>query len=337
MHAQAYSPDIIAQIKSQERITDFTGSSSMISHLSFINLTTSTGESDITANIGFLVKTNTVFNIQVNTPFSGKRTEAINVDGLTGSSNLSIGFQHNFSKLTSVKMNSTTLVEKFELIGKEREPECCGEALLQPQQYSELTPEEKIRMERIFTYRKFVPFIGARAKAGKKEFDFFTDTTLLATDSKEVYEYEGKFILGSMITNHSSAAISVIGQEYYDPGDAGTYNLPTTNTGISKQEELYMAAPVLKQKLAIQAEYRIILGEGKYAFQPIIVTDLTNKILDARVQFYFLNLKEEDKFKGLNGGLFAGYRTGKEFETGIKKENFLIGVFFSPVFDISKY
>lgn len=328
----------IMRYKYQEKMSDFTGLSSMMTQLSFINLTTSTGETDITANIGFLYKRKNVFNLQINTPFNGKRTEALNVDGLSKSSSLSFGFQHNFVRNMNVSIRSSELTNAFEKIGKERKPECCGEkpdTLIQT--YTDLTPDERLKLESLLTYVKFLPFIGLKAKVGYKSFDFFTDTTLSKIDTQDLYEYEGRFILGSQLTNHSSFAASFIAQAYYDAGDAGIFNRATINPGVSKQQELYPYKPELKTKINVQIEYRKIMKEGKYAIQPIISADLNNQILDAKLQFYFLNLKEEDKFKGLNGGVFIGYRTGKQFETGFKKDNILVGVFFSPVFNINRY
>lgn len=325
--------------KYREKMTDFTGKSSIISQLSFINLTTSTGETDIIGNIGFSYKRNHIFNIQLNTPFNGKtNSEIVNVDGLAKSSSISFGYQFNFKGNMNVKIKSSELNDAFEKIWKERKPDCCGEDIDTIQKYTDLTSDERIELERILTYTKWLPFIGIKAKTGRKSYDFFTDTTLSATSSKDVYEYEGRFILGSQITNHSSFAASVIMQQYYDAGDAALFNRTTNaNTLVSKQEELFLTSPELKTKINIQIEYRGLMKQGKYALQPIIAADLNNKILDARLQFYFLNLKEEDKFKGLNGGMFIGYRTGKDFATGVKKDNILVGIFFSPSFNINKY
>jgi hypothetical protein len=316
-------------------ISNLSVASSILSDLSSISLVSSTSETSVTANIGFGRPSN-VYNRTIIAPFSGKKTEAVNLDGLAKKSSVSFGWYHEFWKAAKISYNPTDMVNAFKKLDEDRDEKCCKKAETITD-YSALSASEKLKMQQMFVYKMNLPFIGFRAKIARNDYDYFSDTTLKITTSSTKYDYEARLFMGYRVTNHHSVALTAIYQNYYDAGDAETYTLPQIN-GIGKQTELYASAPVSKTRVNVQLEYRSINKSSTFAFNPYLMADFTNSRLEARLQFYIFRQKDDDgNFKGLNGGTFVGYTTGKDFKFDSEKNNFLIGIFFAGAFDVNKY
>jgi hypothetical protein len=340
-HGQQLNEDIPHTVDSVEkrtmrsRLQDLIANSSILSDLTNITLNSSTSETDLTAIIGLGVK-NSVFNITVNTPVSKKRNEVVNLDGLAKKTSVSFGWLYEAWGKGDVLWKSKALNEAFLQLDKEREGKCCEKAE-SISQYTLLSKAEKIRFEQIFEYKLRLPFFGVKGKVARNDYDYFLDTALGTTTSATKYDFEIRAFAGIRFTNHQSLAFTAILQNYYDAGDISTFELPFAQR-TQKQTDLYEQAPELKTKLNVQLEYRAINKGATIAFNPYVLADFKNKQLEARALFYFFRQKDDDgNFKGLNGGAFVGYRTGKDFKFDTDKANLLIGVFFAGAFDLNSY
>jgi hypothetical protein len=319
--------------------------SPLLSTVSFVNLTSTLGEKDITGTVALRIRTNSIFNLTINTPFDNSRTEAINLsDEFAGSTTVGIGYQQDLWKFSNVCYKETDMVNAFEKINEKRkkrnteEKDTAKRVETAVHKYTDLTDDEKKIFLNTFKYRINLPFFGVGYKLSRKGFDYFNDTLFkMYTQNDLFYANEIRVFGGIKRSVKTSFGISCIIKYYYDAGDATTYDVPTQNPAVLQQLTLYPSAPELKNKVLIQLECRHLFNEGALAINPSINFDAVNQVAGLRVQLYFLTLKEDDKAKGLNGGLFAGYQTGKKMEMGNEKSNFLLGIFFSGLFDINKY
>ncbi len=317
---------------------DFNNISSTNSGLTFVTLITQPDETDMLANIGFKIEKNFSCDIKLQTPFEkGKISRPVGVDEIAKGTSGAINLQWDLWKFAKPTIDENDLVRALDAIGKLRKPDCCKDPERHPT-YDDLDDDEKAIFERTVKYKLRLPFLGMRIKGARKDFDYFSDTSLLNNIiSNTNYPFELKLYGGYRFSNHFSIALSAIYQQYYDAGDANIYNI-TVKPGTSIQRtDILLLTPEKKDKINIQAECRWMAVGNSIGLNPILMIDAKNKIADVRVQFYFLNLKEEDVFKGLNGGVFIGYRTDKEFGFSASKNNFLAGIFFTSVFDVNKY
>jgi hypothetical protein len=328
---------------------DVTGRTSTASSLSSISAVTTSDGTDLTAQVSLLTKHKegsfspvaNIINLAVTTPFSGKKKEAINLDGLGSKTSVSVGLYWELwgserAVYVADHLDEAKLVKVLNGIGAERECDCCEKPDTHPT-YSDLSNAEKLLFQQRFEYKMWVPFLGLRGKLARGDYDYFTDTFFTATASDTKYDYELRGFAGMRITNHKSAALTAVCQNYWNAGDAENFNVPL-KAGVEQQQELYMSAPVHKTKMLVQLEYRTINNKATFGFNPYLLTDMTNQQLEGKLQFYFFRNKDDDgNFKGLNGGVFLGYRTGKNFVFDWTKSNVLVGLFFSGVFDVNKY
>lgn len=181
--------------------------------------------------------------------------------------------------------------------------------------------------------------LGIAYKLGRSDFDYFDDTLFHSYTQNAIrYSNEIRAYAGIKHSTKSSYGITFSLKYYFDAGDANTYNIPTKNDSTVLEEiQLHASQPELKTKSSIQLEYRHLSKKGNLGINPVLNYNIEKQIASFRLQFYFLTLKEDDKAKGLNGGLFAGYQTGEKFKLDDEKSNFLIGIFFSGLFDINSY
>ncbi len=325
--------------------------SQWISSVSSVSLTSEKGENDITGTVAVnLKKLNTFLNITVNTPFDGTKTEGLNLEGLANGTSLGIAFEHECWKLATVKYSAVDLSNAFDAINEQREKDnkekgsgehCCYQVKdANVNKYTSLTDEEKEKFMDLLHLKFYLPFWGVGYKLGRTDFDFFDDTTLITySKGKTYYSNEIRAFGGVKFSPRSSLGLSFGVKYYFDAGDIQTYNVPvrSSTSSVTEQLSLYPSSPQLKEKATLQLEYRQFFPNGKLAVNPTLNTELINKTAELRIQFYFLTLKEDDKVKGLNGGIFAGYKTGNDYKMDSENGKFLVGVFFSGLFDVNRY
>ena len=96
-------------------------------------------------------------------------------------------------------------------------------------------------------------------------------------------------------------------------------------------KKLSIGEPSLETEHLVKIELKRIYSKG-FGINPSINYSVNQKKIAIDFPVYFLKLKKDEKYKGLNGGVFVGW-TSKTSELKLNEDTLSAGIFFGAVFD----
>ncbi|MFZ1516218.1 MAG: hypothetical protein WAT21_12505, partial [Saprospiraceae bacterium] len=158
------------------------------------------------------------------------------------------------------------------------------------------------------------PFVfGLNFSVSKSEFDFTIDTTnFIGTNEVKVSNEISAYI--GLVIESNIFAISFSHQNKYESNDPISIALPNTGNSPFYLKELIIGAPQNVNKNIYSIEYRRLFSNRHnnptLAINPIfsLITSKNENIFSFVMPIFFLKEKDENnKIKGLNGGVSIGY------------------------------
>jgi hypothetical protein len=307
--------------------------SSLASNLSSFSAVAIPGETQIVGNIGFKLKKTGInlYNITITAPITGRKTEPVTLDGLANKASVGIGGYYEFWR-KSIRNDDSCFVNTFNRLRKTWESNCCNGREIE---MDELTPQQLAQIQDQMVIKLHLWFLGWNAKIAKKDYDYID--AVQARQSASKYDYQAKVFGGYRATNKFALAFTATFQSSNSGGDFSTYSFPVAG-GVTRDYELYEQAPTRSTNFSLKGEMRWVSNSSKFAVNPYLAVDVTRGILEARLPLYFFQVNGEDGiFKGVNGGVFFGYLTNRDFDFQFGKSNIQVGVVFGSLFDINQY
>jgi hypothetical protein len=187
--------------------------------------------------------------------------------------------------------------------------------------YRNLTAEYRQKVdEDCIKWNNFSFITGVQAKIGTISNEYLEDTKSMRSieDIKEEqkYNFSLKGSAGMVLKDDSVLSISILYENYFKPGDSFEISIPFGEDELHCIKELSVGMLQKKQDVSLGIEYKKIFMKW-LGINPRLVYQDHDFYL--RLPVYFLQLKDKEKYKGLNGGTF--------FEWNVTENNFKAGVF----------
>ncbi len=181
--------------------------------------------------------------------------------------------------------------------------------------------------------------IGFGYSIAKNEIDYVLDSFSVSPKNENRTNHNLRFTAGLYLKDRSVISLSAIQEIKYESGDPINRNFPLNNSGLSYNKDVTVGEPVKKNLTRIQLDYRKAFyrkGVISFAIAPSIAFRTRENSLAIELPLYFLNMKEEKKVKGLQGGISIGY-TDKLKEKTTFNDGFAFNIFVGVPFDLFGY
>jgi hypothetical protein len=297
------------------------GHSGFLSYQSFTKLNATNDGASAEANINYLDKKAVCFNLNISTPVSSKtqQVKPLTITGITNNTAVNIGVQKiwwgNHFKWGGQKAYNKAI-------------ESVGGNIMDftNTDYDNLSKEQKEKFEKIASINWGTAFyLGGKAGFEQQDFNYFIDSSV-SYDAEE--KSKTAVVLSATIGilyNKGNFALTYTYKDGYLADDPLKYSIPIARGGFV-EKELSPGPPGHQISNRIRFEFLSTGGEGKnFRANPNINIELNQKFFSFELPVYFL--KTDDKAPSLNGGIYAGYVSDKDFTFNFKKANLGFGVF----------
>lgn len=307
----------VKKIKPSQTIQS-SGHSGFIAYQNFSKLTATNNGTLAEANINYVNKDAVNFNLYVSTPLSSstQQVKPLTISGLTNNTSVNIGVQkicwgHNF------KWEDNTAYNKaIESVGGN----------IMDFNYDSLSREQKEKFDQIAKIKWGTAiYLGGKAGFEQQDFNYLLDSSIsYATGEKSKAALVLSATFG-ILYNKGNFAVTYTHKNGYQADDPLKFSIPISRGGFV-EKELSPGPPSHQISNKIRFEFLSTGGEGKhFRTNPNINIELNQKFLSFELPVYFL--KTDDKVPSLNGGIYAGYLSDKNFTFNFRKGNLGFGVF----------
>ncbi len=336
---QADKDEVTAQLKEKQNKDLYSpGKSTVFSNFSNVNITSDFGDASASALVAFSVGSSSSLSFYLKQPFETKpkKVTFFDKDGLSAGTSAEIAFQHIFWK---PKVNDA-------LFTKLKDAYAAKKGIAQgTAAYRGITVAD-------FDDKTIADFwsdkgndlgipvlIGFGYAVAKNEIDYILDSFSVSPKNENRTNHNLRFTAGLYLKDRSVISLSAIQEIKFESGDPINRNFPLNSSGLSYNKDVTVGEPVKKNLTRIQLDYRKAFyrkGVISFAIAPSIAFRTSENSLAIELPLYFLNMKEEKKVKGLQGGISIGY-TDKLKEKTTFNDGFAFNIFVGLPFDLFGY
>lgn len=312
--------------------------STFFSNYSNINISSEFGDNSASALMAFTVGASSAFSFYLKQPFEEKpkKVDFFNQNGLATGTSAEIAFQHAFWK-TKV---DNGLFQKMKDAYAQKMGIAKGTAAYNTITTGDFSDKDQADFWSKKENRLGMPvLVGFGYAVAKNEIDYIVDSFSTAPQAKNKTNHNIRITIGLLTKKRSLISLSVVKEIKYESGDPISMNFPLNGTGLSFSKEVTLGSPVKKDVTRLQVDYRQSFykdGVISFAIAPSVAYRTVQKSIVVDVPVYFLNFKEDQKVKGLQGGLSVGY-TNKLKEKTTFKDGFALSIFVGVPFDLFGY
>lgn len=310
----------IASIKKNKpaQTIQSSGHSGFVAYQNFTKLTATNDGTLAEANINYANKDAVNFNLYVSTPVSSttQQVKPLSITGLTNNTAANIGVQ----KIWWGNGFNWGGQEAFNRAIKEVD----GNIL--DFNYDSLSEEQKAKFDKIASINWGTAFyLGGKVGFEQQDFNYLVDSSFSFDDEEKSKTAVVLSATIGILYSTGNFALTYTYKNGYQADDLLKYSIPIARGGFV-EKELSSGPPSHQISNKIRFEFLSTGGEGKnFRTNPNINIELNQKYFSFELPVYFL--KTDDKLPSLNGGIYAGYVSDKNFTVNFKKANLGFGIF----------
>jgi hypothetical protein len=293
-------------------------SSGFLSSKSFTKLNATNDGATAEADINYTTGSKWQIGLNISTPVTSKSqtVKPLTISGLSNNSSASLGVQKIFWG-NGFNYDSKSYNEAIKALGKNKDDF----------KYDDLTDAEKRKFDRIAKVNWGTAF-ALTGKVGLEEqsFSYLSDSaTSLAAQQSSNTAFNASVSLGMLNYKTGIFILTYSYKNVYQADDPSNYLIPL-RTGGYVEQNLSPTPPTKLNSNAIRFEY-LSNGQNSSIFRvnPNVNVEFSQKLFSFQLPVYFL--KTDDKTPALNGGIYAGYITDKDFAFNFTRSNLGFGIF----------
>jgi len=172
--------------------------------------------------------------------------------------------------------------------------------------------------------------VGGNFKFGKRGFTFLKDESSLELTDIQKTNYALNLSIGMVLKKMTVVLLTFQEEIAFDAGKQLKIMLPYKQTEAYYEAEISEKVPEEKKSTKVILEVKRNFSNNIGVNPSLSYTFNDNEIF-FRFPLYFLQYKEKEAFKGLNGGLFFEWKS-KSNDIKFLKENYRFGLFLGALF-----
>jgi hypothetical protein len=305
------------------------GNSGFVSPYTQVNLTSSIADNLASATIGFKSGMSSG-SIVIKQPFTDKpqKVTLLSLDGLSAGTSATISYQFTHWK-------PWANFDRFEAVKKDFCKRTKDTTDPRTITYQDLDAIAQDSLEKYIHWGTPL-IVGVSYSIGKAEFDYIPDSSSINPQNVTKLNQNFKVTFGAIFNKAHILALIFTWQNQFDAGDPVSYSFPAGSNGARYSKDVVIGEPKLKVDERLSLEYRHTFFSHKsipsLGLNPSISYAFLKNQLAITFPVYFLNYSEDNKVKGLQGGVAVGYITDTKKFANLK-QGISANLFLSAPFD----
>lgn len=303
------------------RTVQSSGQSGFLSYQNFTKLNATNDGTSAEATINYLNKKAVNFNLDISTPVSGKsqQVKPLTITGITNNTAVKIGVQKIWWGNHFRWGGQQAYNNAIKSVG--------GNIMdFKNTDYDNLSDEQKAKFDNIAAIDWGTAFyLGGKIGFEQQDFNYLNDSSIsydFEENSKTAVSVSATI---GILFKKGNFALTYTYKNGYQADDPLKYSIPISR-GAFVEKELSPGPPSHQINNKLRLEF-LSTGTANTNFRinPNINIELNQKYLSFELPVYFL--KTDDKVPSLNGGVYVGYVSDKDFTFNFRKANLGFGVF----------
>lgn len=297
------------------------GHSGFLSYQNFTKLNATNDGTSAEAAINYLNKKAVNFNLDISTPVSSKsqQVKPLTITGITNNTAVKMGVQkiwwgNHFKWGTQQEYNKAV--------------KAVGGNIMEFKytDYDSLSDEQKGKFDKIASINWGTAiYLGGKVGFEQQDFNYLSDSIIsydFEENSKTAVSVSATI---GILCKKGNFALTYTYKNGYRADDPLKYSIPISR-GAFIEKELSPGPPSHQINNKLRFEFLSTgMANTNFRTNPNINVELNQKYFSFELPVYFL--KTDDKVPSLNGGVYAGYISDKDFTFNFRKANLRFGVF----------